>query len=288
MAIGAIIGLAISAGASYLGSQSQEENTGELNSALGTGAGDLQLESIKGNLSNLPSIQQIGRGIGDLFTDESLSASNKAGINVADLAKLIQGGANEELDRGNSLIDGSFYTTDVGRQATENLFRSLAPTLSETGLDAVSGRAFAGSPSLAENAGITAFLRNAENNQARGDALKSSALSRLGGVLTTGLNFGQNAGSASANAAGTQLLTPNAAIHGNDNRVSSALSLLGLNNQALGGVQSTQNDILGLADSFTGVNKSASSSTPGVGGGIGGGDGQTLGAILNIVGSLFS
>lgn len=117
--------------------------------------------------------------------------------------------ASEERSYGRSLRDGSFYSTGAGQQATQNLFSALAPMISSRGLDAYQGSAFAGAPDIGENRGITAFLRNAEQNRQYGDrvlsgadALESQAAvqpfqmrdaltARLGGLLTTGLGFGQ-------------------------------------------------------------------------------------------------
>ena len=267
----------------------QAQNMEFLNGLLDRSPSDYQAEALGSNLRSMPQISNLvgqfgalGRAQNELnagsVMDTIMEAAKSIGVDPAQLNARLMSGAQQIdesgrmlTDRGRSLIDGTWYNTPVGKQNTQNLFRSMAPGMSIAGnrqLNEMGMAAPAGEVDL-----ITAFLLNGQENARYGDSLLSQGaqvrnigLGRLGGVLDSAMTYGRGVNDAATGMTNrdiglgaTQLINPNDAQRSDALKASIIGSILSANASAGGALGGAASDVV------SSMNSSLGSAAQGVG-----------------------
>lgn len=273
--------------------QSQADNMAMLAPLMERGASDYQAEAVGSNNAQFGGIQSLMNKFG-AFQGTSMTGNAKTVNDIVmegarqmgvDPKALIQAmtqsgmtsleAGNQQNERAQGLINGSYYNTPVGRQAAQNLTRNMAPFLSVTGQN--QANAMTGTSSAGEVDLITQFLLNGQENARYGDSLLGESVklseagsSRLGGVLSVGITNGQFGATMGGkmtdnlmNIGSSQLINPNDAMRSDAMKASVIGSLIagnmsaaGMLGQAASGVTSAANSA--ISGAISGVSSSIS------------------------------
>lgn len=271
--------------------KAQAQNMAMLNPLLERGASDYQQEAVSSNNAQYGGIQSLmnkfgGFQRGDIsknsqtVNDLVMQGAREMGVDPqAMMAAMTQSGMStmmagkEQQERARGLINGDYYNTPVGQQASANMVGAMAPYMSITGRN--QSQALGGTGPAGEVDLITQFLMNGQENARYGDSLLGEGVklsetgsNRLGGVLAAGMNqgqFGAQMGNSMTNnlmniGAG-QLINPNDAMRSDalkagvlGSLISGNMGAAGLLGQAAGGVTSSANQA--IASGVAGISSS--------------------------------